>query len=468
MSSATRQPLTRTLRGRLTLWHLSILAVSLGLFAALCYGVLARNLYRHHDDELAEQAREVVDALSRVPVAQADIRQALLGTPIGTRFVMIRNRRGELVYRDPVLASSEPDIGQQEMLVHAAAMAPQSAVFFTVDLEGSADVRFICVPLEQSDAYLQIGDPLGDVRAILRSIALACLPLIPGVLFLSSFGGWMIARRALAPMRSVTQTLNEIQATDLARRVEVQATDRELHALVVTLNQLLDRLQRAFDALRQFAGDVSHQIQTPLTVIKGALDTARREPKRTSDPAWIGGLADEVEDIRAILVDLRSLALADAPIAAPASVNLTEMVAEAADIVSALGKLRGVKVLHSVEPGIVVRGDATRLKQIVLNLGDNAVKYTLAGGQVTIRLEASDREAALRITDTGIGISEHDVPRLFDRLFRTESAGQRAEGTGLGLAIVKGIVDAHRGTVKIESRLGAGTIVTVALPRVSG
>ena len=145
MSSATRQLLTRTLRGRLAVWHLSILTVALGVFAGLCYAVLSWNLYRHHDDELAHQADDLIQALGTVPLMGPEMRAAISRTPVGTRFVMIRNRRGELLYRDPVLESSEPNIGQQEMLVHAAAIHPRSPVFFTVDLERSVAVRFICV-----------------------------------------------------------------------------------------------------------------------------------------------------------------------------------------------------------------------------------------------------------------------------------------------------------------------------------
>jgi signal transduction histidine kinase len=465
MSSAIRKPLSRTLRQQLTVWHLTILSATLAVFAALCYLVLSQTLYRHHDDELARQANDLVQALSTTSLAEAEIRQSILGTSVGSRFVMIRDGLGELMYRDPILASSEPNIGEQEVLVHAARMGPVSPVFFTVDLQGSAEVRFICVPLGQANAYVQVGDPLGDVRAVLHRIAIICLPLIPGVLLLSSFGGWMIAKRALAPVRSVTATLQEIQATDLSRRVDVLPMDQELDALVATLNQLLDRLQRAFESLRQFAGDVSHQIQTPLTVINGALDAARHDPKLASDRAWLSGLADEVEDIRAIVMGLRSLALADATIADMHPVNVTEIVEEACEIIAALGELRSVTVRYIAESEITVRGDATRLKQVVLNLGENAVKYTPAGGEVNIRLDVTDGNAVLRVTDSGIGIAEQHLPRLFDRLFRTKSAGQRAEGMGLGLAIAKRIVEAHRGTIEVQSRLGAGSTFTVTLPR---
>lgn len=464
MSFEKPTAMTRTLRGRLTLWHLAVLAVSLTVFAAMCYAVLSQNLYRHHDDELAHQADELIRALRAVPLESAEIRTALAGTPIGSRFVMIRNNRGELLYRDPVLATSEPNIGQQEALVHSAATAPQAATFFTVDLERSAEVRFICIPLSEPGHYLQIGDPLGDVRTMLRATAIACLPILPTVLLFSGFGGWVIVKRALSPVRTVTATLQHIQATDLSRRVEVHPTDAELGALVSTLNGLLDRLQRSFDSLRQFAGDVSHQIQTPLTILKGELDSALEHPDRPRDEAWLSGLADEIEDMRTIVVDLRSLALADAPLSEAAEVNFTELVREAGDIVAALGELRDVDVQCRADMPVVVRGDATRLKQVVLNLGDNAVRYTPAGGHVAIDLNVVADRAVLRVSDTGVGIPEQDLPRIFDRLFRADVGRRHADGTGLGLAIARRIVDVHRGTIQADSQVGTGSTFTVTLP----
>jgi two-component system OmpR family sensor kinase len=467
MSFASRRPLIRirTLRGRLTAWHLTTLALTLSAFAALLYAAVSQSLYEHHDGALRRQAGEIAGRLRDGALSGPAILEVIAASATPPRFVMIRNAQGELLFEEPVLQSQEPNIGQHEALVHAARNNANVPEFFTASLERSGDVRFICVPLGRPDLFLQVGDPLGDLSETLDTVAVASVSLIPVVLLLSGSLGWVVVKRALAPVRTVTATLEEIHATDLSRRVHVHPHDQELSALVATLNRLLDRLERAFESLRQFAGDVSHQIQTPLTVIKGALDTALREPARTSEPAWLAGVADEVEDIRAIVTDLRSLALADAPIGDQTSVDLTSLVSEASEIVSALGELRSVTVQSDVQPGVAVPGDATRLKQVVLNLGDNAVKYTPAGGHVTIRLESSDTSAVLRVTDTGIGVLEQDLPRLFDRLFRTDSAGTRADGTGLGLAIVKRIVEAHRGSVEVQSRPGAGATFIVTLPR---
>jgi len=466
MSFVTRRPRLRTLRARLTVWHLATLALTLVVFAVLCYQVLSRSLYQHHDQELARQAEEVVQALGGIPLAEPDIQRALAASTVGSRLVMIRDHQGGLLYRDPFLDSTEPNLGRHEALVHAATVGMASPEFFTVNLERSGEVRFICAPLRQAGAYVQIGDPLGDVRATLHATAVASLPLFPVVLLLSSFGGWMIARRALAPMRSITTTLEHLHATDLSRRVEVVATDEEIGGLVATLNHLLDRLQRAFESLRQFAGDVSHQIQTPLTVMKGSLDAAlRRQGTPVDDATVLKDLAEGIDDISAIVVDLRAFALADAPVPGAREVDLSHLVQDTADVIAALGELRSVTVQSQVDPGVVVRGDALRLKQVVLNLGDNAVKYTPVGGRVTIQLSAVSPEAVITVSDTGVGIPAEHLPRLFDRLFRAEASDRGTGGSGLGLAIAKKIVDAHRGSLDVRSQPGVGSTFTVRLPR---
>lgn len=466
MSFASQRPLIRTLRARLTIWHLSILAVALVLFALLSYQALSRNLYRHHDEELLRQAEELSGTLARGSLDDGSVQRALQMSQVGSRLVMIRNSRGELVYREPILDSTEPNVGRHTALVHAAAAGVRSPQFFTVSLERSGETRFICVPLQQSNAYLQIGDPLGDVRETLRATALAWLPLIPAVLGLSSFGGWLIARRALRPMRTIGATLRQIHATDLSRRVQVHPADEELEELAATLNHLLDRLQRGFASLEQFAGDVSHQVQTPLTVMKSALESARRGPEAPTGYAeLLHSLSEEVDQMSTVVNSLREFALADAPVHSAGPIDLSHLVEEVVDIVSALGELRDVEVRRTVQRDVMVQGDSVRLKQVVLNLGDNAVKYTPKGGRVDIQLQATHAEAVVQVTDSGLGIPQEHLPRLFDRLYRADAADVAGTGTGLGLAIVKRILDAHRGTISVESRVGHGSTFTVRLPR---
>lgn len=464
-SFANRKAVIKTLRARLTAWYVLILGLTLGLFTALLYVALSQTLSRHHDDELFEQATGLADMLANGPLDDTRIAGVLSGSRAASRFVMLRNDRGELLYRSPVLQFAEPNIGLHEALVHAAAHGSREPEFFTATLEHSGPVRFVCIPLNASAsaAYLQVGNPLGDVPSTLHSIVLACLGIVPLVLILTSFGGWIIAKRALTPMHSIDSTLQAIQATDLSRRINVDTADEELARLVTTLNQLLDRLDHAFVDLRQFAADVSHQLQTPLTVMQGAVDVARQNENSTDGTRVLDDLAEEIRDMSAVVAGLRDLALADvSPLFE--RIDLSDSVREASEIISALGEVKQVSVKSTIEPGVAVKGDKIRLKQIVLNLGDNAVKYTPVGGRVEVELSTDGQRANLRVSDSGIGIDPQHLPHIFDRFYRVDASRAGADGTGLGLAIVKRIVELHGGTVHVESTPAAGSTFTVSLP----
>lgn len=459
----------RTFRGRLIAWHLSILAVSLILFSVLLHQSLSRNLYRHHDAELSGEAAR----LSRALVA-ADLTRdmpAVDSALSGEQFAMIRNTQGALMFRSPLLQVSEPNIGQHQALVHAATVGTTTAVFFDAQLERAGLVRFVCVPIGvPARAYLQLGRRLGEVPDTLRAVATACALLVPVILLLMSFSGWIVARRALAPMRSINETLQAIQATDLSRRIEMPR-DAELGQLVSTLNRLLDRLEKAFVSLKQFTADVSHQLQTPLTVIKGTADLALTSP-RTPDEyqRTLAELGEEIDEMARVLADLRALTLADADArnGHRGPVDLAEVVSESAEIITALGESRDITVDASVEPGVTVWGSRIGLKQVLLNLGDNAVKYTEGGGRIAIKLQAVEREAVLTISDTGAGIAPDELPRVFDRFYRARHESLPSTGTGLGLAIVKRIVEVHSGSIDVDSHPGRGSTFTVRLPRYLG
>lgn len=471
MSSASHKTRIRTLRARLTLWYLAILTLTLALFAGLLYLFLAQSLYRHHDEELAEEARGLAELLRGAQPNQPAVVTRLDRQNVTAQFVMVRDLRGEMLYGSPSLEAIEPGIGRHEALVHAAARGDGAPQFFIVQLDRSGPARFICVPLGQPPAaFLQVGSLLGDVAPTLHRVGVVSVVLIPVVLVLTSFGGWFIARRALSPIDAINDTVTAIQATDLARRIDVHPADEELSRLVRTLNQLLDRLERAFATLRSFAADTSHQLQTPLTVVRGTLEVALSQPREADAYRQVlRDVAEEVDDMSAVIADLRALSLADAglPARAEGPVDLSETCREAADIIHALGEAKHVTVESEIAPGVRVWGDAIRLKQVLLNLGDNAIKYTPAGGRVTIQLVQEAGQGVLRVSDTGAGIAGEHLRRIFDRFYRAHSSRSGVGGTGLGLAIVKAIVDAHGGAVAAKSQPHEGSCFTVRLPLAS-
>ena len=453
-----------SLRARLTLWYAAALMLALTIFAALLYGAFARQLSSHHDDELLADAEGLQAPLGvgTDPVAAAGRLQD------APALLMLRDSAGQMVFRSSALASGEASLGQHDALVHAAMQGRSSPQFFTTAIETVGAVRFICVPVRsRGDLYLQIGQPIGDVDETLRFFRTAALVLIPVVLVLTSVGGFLLAGRALAPMERIRNALETIQTEDLSRRIDVHPREAELVGMVASLNALLDRVARAFASLREFAGDASHQLQTPLTVMKGSVEIALSSPRDAdSYRETLSEVAQETDTMTAILADLRTLSLADAPLAerAAAPVDVSEVFSDAADIITALGESCGVVVDSRMAGDLFVHGDRVRLQQILFNLGDNAVKYSRPGDRVTITLARDGPAAVLTVRDAGIGISPEDLPRIFDRFYRARGAGQRAGGSGLGLAIVRRIVEAHGGRVTAEAAAGAGATFVVRLP----
>ena len=457
-----------TLRARLTFWYIAALTLTLTAFAILLYVWLGRTLYRHHDSELLADADRIASALDRVPLDERSVGRELSHLGGIPPLLMVRNHHGELIYRSPVLQVAEPSIGEHEALIHAAVTGPRDPEFFTVSLERSGPVRFICTPIVGSPAaYVQIGSPLGDIPATMHAVAIASVVLVPAVVLLTSFGGWLLAGRALEPIHTIDATLRDIEATNLARRVETRPSDRELKGMVGTINGLLARLERAFQDLREFTADASHQLQTPLTVMKNTIELARRDRSkdRTETLRVLDEVEEELDEVSGVIAALQSLSLAEADAAASMSpVNFSDVCREASEIIAALGEAHDVHVDITVDPDIHVVGDSVRLKQLPLNLGDNAIKYTPAGGRVTIRLKGDLTTATLSVSDTGSGIAPDQLPRIFDRFYRAPDA-PRARGAGLGLAIVKRIVESHRGNIVVESQLEGGSCFTVTLPR---
>lgn len=453
----------KTLRARTTMWHVTVVTSALGLFAMLLYVWMARTLSSHHDHDLRDEADRIMAALSRHRQPEAALR-VLDAEGTVSPHLMLRDAEGRLLFRSTRLADIEPGIGTDQVLMHAAAAGGGSSTFFTAPL-ARGNVRFTCVPLpSQPGLYLQVGRPLGDVDATLNVVAVASAVLIPVVVGLTSLGGWLIARRALQPVKTFAIALESIHATDLSRRVNPQAPDVEIGRLTSAINRLLDRLETSFTAMREFTADVSHQLQTPLAVMHGTIASARAS-SQPPGTAVLTLLAEEVNALSDTLTDLRDLALADADSASVPTepIDVSAVFAEAAELVSALAESHELVCRVSIQPGLQVWGNAVRLRQVLLNLGENAVEFTPAGGEVRIDVVGEGDRVVASVSDTGPGIPAALLPHVFER--RVHGRGADAKrGSGLGLAIVKRIVDAHGGMVTVRSVPSGGTTATVALP----
>jgi heavy metal sensor kinase len=266
----------------------------------------------------------------------------------------------------------------------------------------------------------------------------------------------------------MTETARRISAEHLAARLEDTGANDELSRLARTLNEMLERLDTSFHQIRQFSADASHELQTPLTVLKGEIEVALRNPRTPEEYQRILKSAlEEIDRVARLVEGLLLLARAEAGVLRmdlqPA--DLAQLVEDVYAQVKVLAETRNISLfLGRMEP-LSIQGDYERLRRVLLNLADNAIKYTPPGGRVTISLQREGEWAFLQVTDTGIGLSPEDRERIFQRFYRSAEARSRSEGgAGLGLCIARSIVEAHGGKIQVKSSPGLGSTFAVLLP----
>jgi len=268
----------------------------------------------------------------------------------------------------------------------------------------------------------------------------------------------------------MVEAARRIEAEDLSRRIEAPDSQDELGRLAAVLNAMLARLERSFAAVSDFSADAAHELRTPLTILKGEIEVAlRSSPAAEEYRRVLGSCLEEVDRLSALVEDLLFLARSEAggvP-AMQASVNVAEVVAEVTPALQELANVAGVTLESQSEIPLWVRGNTSMLFRLIFNLGENAIKYTPAGGRVRLSLDQRAADVVLEVRDTGTGIAPEDAPHIFDRFYRGDRARRRASpvgGTGLGLALVRSIVRLHGGTIAADSTAGAGSCFRVVLP----
>ena len=462
------RPAPSELRARLTLWYTSVLAGLLALLGVAALALLDRGLRENVDASLRSVATTIAASSRDAARAGTDLARmldALLGPGASGLFALL-DPRGR---PDPRLAPRASErLPISTTAIRNAARGEET--FETVVLPGAhAPVRLLTLPVMSDgrvEQLVQAAASLDGVDAARRRFLLILAGLAPLALAGAAAGGWWIAGRALAPVDRIAETARRISGEDLSRRIEAPATDDEIGRLVAVLNDMLARLERAFATARQFSADAAHELRTPLTILKGELDVALQAPATDDVHRTLASCLEEVDRLIALVEDLLFLARADAGMAEPpgAAVDVAEIVDDAAPAIRALAEAAGVAVGIRAAPGLVVRGSAPQLLRVVLNLADNAIKYTPSGGRVDGVARADDARVFFEVRDTGPGIAPEDRPHLFDRFFRADPAHRRG-GAGLGLALVRSLVEVHGGGVAVDSAPGRGSVFRVALPR---
>lgn len=477
-----------SIRGRLTIWYATALILSLAVYAVVLYFARRSATYQDLDRLIQSEADLTAGILAESYRARGVlVEEDTAGRPVLTPevaavlevvpdFLLVTSRDGRLLFASPdARALTFSEFEQLNALTQQPSVAPaRTPGRYRVTPNGPTLHYVVRAVPDAGDQFGAIFAGANTRSAELRLEQLLftiVVAFVVGVVPAILVGGW-IAGRALEPVdRMITEVREITDGRTLHRRLAVPMARDELGRLAETLNQMMTRLERSFAALRRFTADASHELKTPLTVVRAGVERAITRPGVPPETlAPLEETLQEVNRMTKLLDSLLTLARADEGRADlhREPVDLREIIEEAGETGELLAEHAGVGIeIRLPSDPVVVAVDRSRMRQLALNLIENAVKYTPRGGQVSVELGSVDGRVTFTVADTGIGIAPGDLPHVFDRFWRADSARTRTSeraGTGLGLAICKWIAEAHGGTIDVQSRPGRGTTFTVGLP----
>jgi heavy metal sensor kinase len=468
-----------SVRVRLTLWYVGVLALVLVGFSLVLYALVSRSLYEDLDDNLRLSLETVAVKLVRELGEGRPERQAALDAinELSTReaaavfgasgaLVAEQPAQGGIRARPPAADSLQSgDIHLETETQHAGGDEVSRRAASQRVRASAGNGSYVLVV---SASFEPVTDKLADIREMLYLI-------VPASLLLSGLGGWFLARRSLSSVVAMSERAHRISAENLEQRLPVANPRDELGRLASTFNELLARLDKSFSHQRRFMADASHELRTPLSVMRTATDvTLEREGRTEGEYRDALKIIDEqVRRLSRIVEDMFTLARADVgrQVLRPCDFYLDELVMEAARAASVLASSKGVEVTVAPAPETPFHGDEGLLRQMLLNLLDNAVKHTPGGGSVQVGLAGSKGLLTITVADTGTGIPAEAQPHIFERFYRVDKARSRAEaahagssGAGLGLSIARWIAEAHGGRLELRRSEAAGSTFVASLP----
>ena len=442
----------KSIRTRLTLWYLGFIVVLLLIFSSVAYLMLDYNLYNNLDNSL-------------------QTRIAQLNTPSGiipklNEVVLSFNANGTLAGETGGITV---DASKLSGLVKKV-MSGQNAYLSTVTTKNEGVRLYAAVflnPFSGEPSVWIVGQSTTEITDVLHTFIYVIIFAMVGVIILAGIGGLFLAERALKPVQRITETAQKIEGSDLSQRIDVK-TDDELGRLAATLNDMIGRLEESFNRQRQFTADASHELRTPLAIMQ-AEATLALSKERTPDDyrKALETISQESDYMSSVIGKLLFLARSDAGKEQLSfeDVDIKELITGLSANIEALAQDKGIKFTVDAKETLTVSGDKVKLRQLFINILENAVRYTPADGNIAVSLVQKDANAVVSIADTGIGIPPEHLPHIFERFYRVDKARARADGgVGLGLAIAKIIAESHKGTIAVASEVGKGTTFTISIP----
>lgn len=457
--------LRHTLAFRLTVWYSAIFVFSASITFTVFYFAIQSVLRQRVDEELRIQSNEFA-ATFALQGAEFLKRSAMLqAQAAGERKMFFR-----LFYPSGVVFSSSnmsywKEIGIDRRAVEAVLRGIRH-IYTTIDVKGhDAKVRLIYTSLGTS-IILQMGHSLENETETLRAFKEIFTVTMTAMLGLAVAVGWFMARRALSGVATLTKTARQISENDLEARVPVRQEQDEIDHLAITFNQMLDRIQKLVNGIRQMNDNIAHDLRSPLTRIRGLAEVTLTNAGSREDYAQMA--ANTVEECDRLLSMINTMLTISRTEAGTAGetfepLDFATLVREAFELFRPLAEDKGIQLVLEATEALPLKGERAMLQRLVANLIDNAVKYTPAQGRVTIQLRTRGNRACLAVSDTGIGIDPQDQPKIFDRFFRSDQSRSQG-GAGLGLSLARAIAQAHGGEISFDSTLGRGSVFLLQLP----
>lgn len=471
-----------------------VLLLTLLLFSVLLYRNFRQKLYNDLDDLLESKAEGIVDSIDtyweteRLEAIKDGIKLDVFNKANNINFTKIAKRWVEEKSADPrllnvvvqifdakgaLVASSKNMPNIIDAQKNIANFVANGSRFNIISLRLTEDkhirFRIFTLPVIENNnlAYIvQVASQLTYIDSALTNLRLILFLLLPFTVFATGIVGAFLAKKSLNPVDKMVETIHQITAENLKLRLTVPQTKDEIGKLAETFNAMLEKLEQTFASQRQFIEDLTHELKTPLTVLKGELIVALK--KMRSKEEYNSILYSNLEEINRITRTIEGLLLLarfdnNAVSLEMRPLDLSLLLKEIAEDIKILAEQKGIQIDLSPQENIIINADKDKLKQVFLNVLDNAVKYTLPHGKVKININQMQNYAKLEICDNGIGIPEEDTAHIFDRFYRVDKSRSQS-GFGLGLSIAKSIVEAHKGRISVESTINKGSTFTILLP----
>jgi two-component system, OmpR family, sensor kinase len=478
-----------SVRSRMTLWYGGVLGLFLILVAGLSYLLYWRNIVERTDINLLELSDTFIATFN----AELKDEQGADAIRNAARVAMLEHRFRDVVY---VIVDRDAQVVMSSLDLPAVRGGPERVTQEIFDskqfqelAKGTAKAgagSFPNIPGHRNDfrGYARLLSPdnpnlklivlqsLHPQHETMEDIRYTFYWIIPMALLLASAGGYFLARKSLAPVADMARQARGMGASHLSDRLEVSNPRDELGTLALSFNELLERLEKSFEQQRRFVADASHELRTPVAILQGEAEVTLSRPDRTPEEyrETLSILRDESRHLANIIEDLFTLTRADAGRYPPQlhELYLDELAADVLRRTRSLAISKGITLTSAIQPELPLQADEGLLRRMLLNLLDNAIKYTPSGGTVNIECVREGGEYILRVTDTGAGIPADLQSRIFERFFRADKARSRTEGetsgAGLGLAIARWIAEAHHGRLELTRSDASGSSFTVHIP----